>query len=136
MAIPLISYTKPSKKKQTGKQSQNQEVEDQHKGVTFMTYVKGVSDKICRFLNRAGLKTFYSRSAKLRDILSHPKDPQPKDHAQYVFCITCSCGEQYIGHTKRPLEVRVSEHRRVTRKGDKQHSALAEHACSERHQPL
>ena len=31
-------------KKQTGKQSKNQEFENQHKGVTFMPYVKGVSD--------------------------------------------------------------------------------------------
>ena len=123
-------------KKQTGKQSEIHEVEDQHKGVTFMPYVKGVSDKICRFLNRAGVKTFYSRSAKLRDILSHPKDPVPKDHAPCVYCITCSSGEQYIGQTKRPLKVRVSEHRRATNKGKKQHSALAEHACNKGHHPL
>ena len=53
-----------------------------------------------------------------------------------VYSITCSCGEQYIGQTKRPLRVRVSEHRRATRKGEKQHSALAEHACNEGHDPL
>ena len=132
MAIPLISYTKPSKNKQ-GKQSENQEVEDQHKGVTFMPFVKDLSDKIYRFLNLTGVKTFYSRSAKLRDILSHPKDPQPKNHAPCVYYITCSCGEQYIGQTKWPLKVRVSELRRATRKGNKQHSALAEHACNEGH---
>ena len=94
--------------------------------------------KSCRFLNRAGVKTFYSRSAKLRDILSHPKDPLPKDHAPCVYSITCSCGEQYIGQTKRPLKVRVSEHQTATNKGKKQHSslALAEHACNKGHQPL
>ncbi|KAJ8025720.1 hypothetical protein HOLleu_33353 [Holothuria leucospilota] len=31
-----------------------------------------------RILNRAGVKTFYSRSQKLRDILSQPKTPCPK----------------------------------------------------------
>ena len=124
-------------KKQTGKQTKEQElVDDQYKGVTFMPYVKGVSDKVCRFLNRAGVKTFYSRSAKLRDILSHPKDPLPKDHAPCVYSIPCSCGEQYIGQTKRPLKVRLSEHQAATRKGKKEHSALAEHACNEGHEPL
>lgn len=125
-------------KKQTGKQSEDQEIEleERHKGVTFMPYVRGVSDKICRLLNRAGVKTFYSRSAKLRDILSHPKDPLPKDHAPCVYSIPCSCGEQYIGQTKRPLKVRLSEHRSATNKGKKDHSALAEHACNEGHQPL
>ena len=102
--LSLLSCTQTFKK-QTGKQSENQEVEDQHKGVTFMPYVEGVSDKVCRFLNHAGVKTFYSRSAKLRVILSHPKDPQPKDHAPCVYCINCSCGDQYIGQIKRPLKL-------------------------------
>ena len=34
------------------------------------------------------------------------------------------------------FKVRVSEHRRATNKGKKQHSALAEHACNKGHQPL
>ena len=122
-------------KKQSEPQSEIKE-DDQHKGITFMPYVKGVSDKIRRLLSRAGVKTFYSRSAKLRDILSHPKDPLPRDHTPCVYSITCNCGEQYIGQTKRPLKLRVSEHRRATNKGDKQHSALAEHACNEGHEPL
>ena len=37
---PLISYTKPSKNKQ-----ESNLVEDQHKGVMFILYVKGVSTK-------------------------------------------------------------------------------------------
>ena len=91
-------------KKQMRKQSEEEVVEDEHKGVTFMPFVKGVSDKICRLLNRAGIKTYFSRSVKLRDILSHPKDPLPKDRAPCVYSIPCSCGEQYIGQTKRPLK--------------------------------
>ena len=79
---------------------------------------------------------YNSRSAKLRDILSHPKDPLPKDHAPCVYSIPCSCGEQYIGQTKRPLKVRLSEHRSATDKGKKDNSALAEHACNEGHQLL
>ena len=123
-------------KRQTRNREEDEEEDDQHKGVTFMPYVRGVSDKICRFLNRAGVKTFYSRSAKIRDIISHPKDPLPKDQAPCVYAIPCSCGEQYIGQTKRPLKVRLSEHEAATRKGKKEHSALAEHACNEGHQPL
>ena len=99
------SHAQSHQKTNRKKKSENQEFEDQNTGATFMPYVKGVSDKICRFLYCAGVKTFYSRSAKPRDILSHPKDPQPKDHAPCVYCITSSCVEQYIGQTMRPLKV-------------------------------
>ncbi|XP_072037358.1 uncharacterized protein [Amphiura filiformis] len=101
-----------------------------------MPYVQGVSEKVCRFLNRAGVKTYYSRSKKLRDILSHPKDPQPKDHGPCVYSIPCSCGEQYIGQTKRPLQVRLNEHKKATENKKIEKSALAEHACKEGHEPI
>ena len=76
-------------RKAINKQSQRLDeveiVEDNHKGVTFMPYIQGVTEKICRFLNRAGVKTYYSHSNKLRDILSNPKDPQPKDHGPCAY---------------------------------------------------
>ena len=53
-----------------------------------------------------------------------------------MYSIPCSCGEQYIGQTKRPLKVRLSEHKRATQQGKKENSALAEHACGEGHVPL
>ena len=96
---------------------------------------KEYSEKVCRFLNRAGVKTYYSRSKKLRGILSHPKDPQPKDHAPCIYSIPCGCGDQYIGQTKRPLQVRIKEHKRSTVNGQTEKSALAEHACQEGHEP-
>ncbi|KAJ8050402.1 hypothetical protein HOLleu_03599 [Holothuria leucospilota] len=79
-----------------------------------MPYVKGVSKRITRILNRTGVKNFYSRSQKLRDILSQPKDPLPTNYTACVKSIPCSCRQQYIGQTKRPLRVRVAEHKRAT----------------------
>ena len=138
-ALANNGYPPSMVRKAVTKQSRNREddevVEDAHKGVTFMPFIKGVSDKVKRVLNRAGVKTYFSRSAKLRDILSHPKDPMPKDHAPCVYSIPCSCGEQYIGQTKRPLKTRLSEHQRATRQGKEESSALAEHACNAGHEP-
>ncbi|KAJ8027009.1 hypothetical protein HOLleu_32019 [Holothuria leucospilota] len=102
-----------------------------------MPYFKGVSERITRILNRAGAKTFYSRSQKLRgDILSQPKDPLSKKHTACVYSIPCSCGQQYIGQTKRPLRVRVVELKRATEQGKAEGSALAEHAHCNNHTPL
>ena len=111
-------------------------MEDDYKGVTFMPFVKCVTDMICRFLNRAGVKTYYTRSPKLGDLVSRPKDPAPKGRTPCVYSIPCSCGEQYIGQTKRPLNVRLSEHKRATKQGKKESSALAEHTVCEGHEPL
>ena len=60
-------------KKQTGKQSEIQEVEDQHKGVTFMPYVKGVSDK-----NLPVLKPCRGQDVllKVSQTKRHPKPPK------------------------------------------------------------
>jgi hypothetical protein len=47
-------------KKQTENLEKEKVVEDDYQGITFMPFVKGVSDKICRFLNRAGVTTSLS----------------------------------------------------------------------------
>ena len=123
-------------KRQSGQLNQNRVVVDQFKEVTFMPYVKGVSDMIRRFFTRGGVKAYHTRSTKLRDYRSHPKDSLSKDHTPCVDSLSCSCGEQYIGQTKRPLQVRVTEHKRDSDKGKVTGSALAEHACNEGHVPL
>ena len=72
-------------RRQSANLSQEKIVEDDYKGITFMPFVKGVSDKICRFLNRAGVKTYFTKSTKLRDIVSKPKDPMPKGRSPCVY---------------------------------------------------
>ncbi|KAJ8049472.1 hypothetical protein HOLleu_02234 [Holothuria leucospilota] len=84
-------YVHRAVKKQTHQITKKEASKEYNKGLTFMPYVKGVSKRTTRILNRAGVKTFYSGSQKLRDILSQP-----------------------IGQTKRPLGVRVAEHKRAT----------------------
>ncbi|KAJ8023755.1 hypothetical protein HOLleu_36289 [Holothuria leucospilota] len=79
-------YVHRAVKKQTQQQITNKKAsEEYNKGLTFMPYVKGVSERITRILNHAGVKTFYFRSQKLRDILSQPKDPLPKK--LYCLCL-------------------------------------------------
>ena len=51
-----------------------------------------------------------------------------------VYNIACSrCGLNYIGATKRTLEIRLNEHKAATRRGEVEKSAKAEHAWTERH---
>ena len=47
----------------------------------------------------------------------------------------CSCGQKYIGETKRNLEARLKEHQTATRRGETDKLAIAERAWEEQHQP-
>ena len=50
-----------------------------------------------------------------------------------VYSVKCSCDREYIGETKRPLNVRIKEHRDNTRKGLTEKSKIAQHCWSESH---
>ncbi len=77
--------------KQSKRQEEVQIVKDNHKGVTFKPYVQGVSEKVCRFLNLAGGKTYYPRSKNLGTFSVTPRIP--KFHAPCIYYIPCSCGD-------------------------------------------
>ena len=53
--------------------------------------------------------------------------------AGVVYMIPCSCGQGYIGETKR---LRHKKHQAATRRGETERSAIAEHVRSKQHQPL
>ena len=50
-----------------------------------------------------------------------------------VYGIPCSCGQVYIGETKRMLETRIKEHQAAARLGQFEKSAVAEHAWQDGH---
>ena len=60
--------------------------------------------------------------SKVKDTLSVGKQ------SNAVYSIPCSCGQVYIGETKRRLETRLKEDRNACKKGMTEISAVAEHA--------
>ena len=52
-----------------------------------------------------------------------------------IYKFPCSCGKEYNGETKRALGSRIKEHQSVTRGGETEKSAIAEHAWAEQHNP-
>jgi hypothetical protein len=54
----------------------------------------------------------------------------PQETAQCVYSIPCESGRSYIGETRRPLAVRLCEHRHNL-KGLLEKSKLAQHAYEE-----
>ena len=56
--------------------------------------------------------------------------------SRVVYKVPCSCGQWYIGETKRVLETRLKEHQAATRRGETGKSAIAEHVWTNNHSPL
>ena len=92
----------------------------------------------------ASEKTYGEYADKLISVLSSEqplhrqltkvKDTDPVERRSYVmYKILCNCGCTYIRETKTALEMRLREHKAVTRRGELEKSAIAEHAWKHDH---
>ncbi|XP_072039623.1 uncharacterized protein [Amphiura filiformis] len=93
------------------------------KGSITLPYVRGASEGLRRILCKRGIQVHFKPRNTLRQFLVSPKDKINKtEKCHTVYNIQCqNCNAAYIGETKRPLGIRVSEHRREP-------SPVAEHA--------
>jgi len=85
-----------------------------------ITYNKGTSETIARILQPYKIRVAHKPITVLRQLLTHIKDrDEPSDRRGAVYKIKCcDCLATYIGETGRNLNVRLTEHKRVTRNGD------------------
>jgi hypothetical protein len=97
-------------------------------------YVTGLSEKIRRIGNGYGLRTVFSSQDTIRSRLVNFKPRDLKSNKDVVYEIPCECRSIYIGETGRPVEVRVTEHKRSVQTNNPGASKLAEHALNTGHQ--
>jgi hypothetical protein len=55
----------------------------------------------------------------------------PQQTTQCVYSTTCECGRSYISETRRPLALRLREHRHNQKQGLLEKSRLTKHAYEE-----
>ncbi|WP_221935970.1 GIY-YIG nuclease family protein, partial [Klebsiella pneumoniae] len=80
------------------------------------------------------IKTAFRTQNTLRQHLFKVKPTNEEQASKNcIYSITCECRREYIGETKRPLKVRISEHKKNTIKGDIVNSKLAKHAWENDH---
>lgn len=97
-------------------------------------YVPKLSEKIRRIARKYKIKTSFKSDNTLRQHLTKVK-PRNEEQASKncIYSIKCECEGEYIGETKRPLKVRINEHKRNTKNGETTYSKLAKHAWENEH---
>ena len=114
------------------KDRSNRRNEEKPDATIRLPYIEGVSEQIKRTCKKFNLRcVFYSRPT-LRQSLTHVKPKEKKNSKKNsIYQIPCSCGKVYVGETKRPLEVRINEHRWATKMREIDRSKIANHAWGE-----
>lgn len=124
--------------KKCGKPRQHKQqldiTENTKKAFISIPYVPKVSEKIRRVARKYNIKTAFKTQNTLRQHLCKTK-PKNEEQASKncVYSIRCQCDREYIGETKRPLQVRLNEHKKNLKYEETTSSKLAKHAWEHEH---
>lgn len=100
--------------------------------INTIPYIRGFSEKLRRIGHKYNIRTVFKTQHTLRSILTHTKPINTIQNTKNViYKIPCSCGRLYIGQTKRPMQVRATEHKRNIQNHQTRNSTLAEHFWSD-----
>ena len=81
---------------------------EEHRPTAFIPYVAGLSEDVRRVCRRYNIRTVFQSASTLRGQLTKVKDQDPLEKkSRVVYQIPCSCGNVYIGETKRALETHI-----------------------------
>lgn len=105
-----------------------------------LQYVPKISEQIKRVLEKVNIRTTFKSGTTMKSILM---DVKPNNDLQrekaWVYAIECECEGVYVGETKRPVSVRIKEHRANWRNKKKNphdsqvSSLLVEHSLASFH---
>ena len=98
-------------------------------------YIQGVSDKIQRVLNEAGVKVAMKLHLTVRKLLPSPKEPSDYSEKSCLFYqVPCrDCSFVFFGQMKRDLKSRLDEHKRAIKNQRPDLSALCKHSITMDH---
>ena len=110
-------------------QGKQQNTTQHLKHFTSIPYVHGVSERIGRILNEAGVKVVMKLVKTIGSILTSLENPIAEhEKSRLVFKIPCAdCEFVYVGPTKRDLKSCVAEHKRAVKNAEPEKSALYKH---------
>ena len=118
------------------KQQKQDKKEETSTSKAFLPFITGVTDRIGRILTKYKVKTIYKPTKKLHNYFRSAKDQRDPLSLPGIYRIPCSCGQVYIGQTKRAINTRIKEHKANCRLGHTEKSAVAEHTLKEQNHQI
>ncbi|KAJ8921267.1 hypothetical protein NQ315_013739 [Exocentrus adspersus] len=100
-------------------------------GFACLPYIHKVTDRIGKLLEKKKVKTVFKPTKKIQQSLGSVKDKNDPLVTPGVYRIRCTCGQLYIGTTRRSISTRIGEHKRHCRLGHTEKSEVAEHAFND-----
>ena len=99
----------------------------------FLSYVRGVSEKLEKACAPLGVKTIFRPQKTLRRTLMQMKERTPLEKRNLVYEVPChDCQLTYVGETKRSMKKRPTEHRYAVKTGDPK-NGIAVHVQKSQH---
>ncbi|ENN83279.1 hypothetical protein YQE_00362, partial [Dendroctonus ponderosae] len=97
----------------SGGRPEKTDTRDERKGWACIPYIHGVTDRIARILEKHRVKTVFKPTRTIQQTLRSANDKRDPLSAPGVYRVLCSCGRAYIGTTKRSVNTRITEHKKV-----------------------
>ena len=117
----IKSYTLPEHRRDIT------EIEEQH-NIIRIPWIPKLGPKLRKAYRRYGIKTIFSSTQSLNNILCNQKSKLPHNSNPGVYRLQCKCNNTYIGETKIRISTRVTEHQKDVFHMRWKSSGVAEHA--------
>lgn len=114
---------------------ENEEKQSTNKFVTI-PYVKGLGEKLCRYLRQYKINVAFKPMDKVKDkLFTKTKDKIPKENnTNVVYKINCGqCAKSYIGETSQFLHKRLEQHKYNIKSKNIGGTGLAQHTIETGH---
>ena len=107
----------------------NIDIDNKEKDKTITIPFCGIiSENLKRVSNKYQINTIYRINSKLYKFIRLGKDPVSSlDKNNVVYKFNFKCGKTYVGQTKRPLLIRIEEHKNNIKLNPKYHSVITKH---------
>ena len=130
----ICNASAPPTQKTADTSSHHEEQKEERGPLVVMPCVAGMSEDIRRICRKFNIRVVFKFRQTLRSVLAMVKDTLPiGTQSNVVYRIPCSCGQVYIGDTRRRLETRQKESRDVCERGMMVKSVVVEHAWGDHH---
>ncbi|XP_075924849.1 uncharacterized protein LOC142925636 [Petromyzon marinus] len=126
LALKRNGYSDRTIRQAVSPSIQKQPLDTPVKTIT-LPYIAGVTKKISKILNQHKIQVRFNTVHKIRDLIPSVKDVIPDLQYPGVYKLSCTCGDCYIGETKRIVSDRIREHKSYLKHGRTNSSAVADH---------